>query len=655
VLRSQRRTASRLKLRRLILYALRTFLFLAFPVALARPEWKRPTTTRVEHGPAATAVVLDASLSMRYQNGDSLFQVGRTEARAAIGSLLSSEPATLIVCSGPPAMRRSPTLDRTAVLSDLDAAQPSFTGVDMNRCLQEAGHALEDSALPAKRLVVISDFTAPAFRVEAPLPVLTGPDGRPVRPSVVLRDAAQGRSVLPNHSLAGVKVEAAPHVGPRTYQFTFTVKNDSPEPARDLTVQLRVGDEVVAKSFLDLPPGGRVKKVLTHRFSRGGVAEGEILLTPDGLAEDDRQAFVVQVPDELRALLVNGAPSPVRQRDEAFFLEAALRAHGSPVQLTVRDSEAAWREDFSHYALVLLLNVEAPPAEVRDRLQHFVENGGGLFISLGDHVQPDTYNAKLGPLLPRPLRLLKTAVRPGETEGAAHLAEVDNRHPVFSPFTGAAQEGLTSGRFYRYFLLEAGGEGGGARVLAAFEDGAPALVEAQRGRGRIALWTSTVDRDWSDLPIRTSFLPLMQRLSAHLSRALEERESPRPTVGERAELNVPAGVRPARLRAPSGAQLSLAPQEDGTWLSPPLPEPGIYRVASTHGDALPALSFAAVLDPAESDLTRLPLESLKRTWGRDVVVTSSQRAEQAPVPLWTWLLAATVLAFLGEGLILRRA
>src|SRR3954447_25032453 len=68
VLRSQKRTASRLKLKRLLLYALRTLILLAIPVALARPEWKkRGTAAQTARGPAATAIVLDASLSMRYR------------------------------------------------------------------------------------------------------------------------------------------------------------------------------------------------------------------------------------------------------------------------------------------------------------------------------------------------------------------------------------------------------------------------------------------------------------------------------------------------------------------------------------------------------------------------------------------------------------
>ena len=62
-------------------------------------------------------------------------------------------------------------------------------------------------------------------------------------------------------------------------------------------------------------------------------------------------------------------------------------------------------------------------------------------------------------------------------------------------------------------------------MLAAYDDGAPALVEARRGRGRVMLYTSTVDREWSDWTIRTSFLPAMQRFAAWLAGALDERRS----------------------------------------------------------------------------------------------------------------------------------
>src|SRR5262249_22766740 len=152
VIKSQRRNASRLRLRRLILYVLRTFLFVAVPVALARPEWRRPATPALQRGPAATVVVLDASLSMRYRAGDALFERGRAQARSALTSLGAGEPASLVLCAGGPSAHRAPGLDRAPLLAELEAASPSFEAADMPRCLDAAIRALEESPLPSKRL-----------------------------------------------------------------------------------------------------------------------------------------------------------------------------------------------------------------------------------------------------------------------------------------------------------------------------------------------------------------------------------------------------------------------------------------------------------------------------------------------------------------------
>src|SRR5260370_34513814 len=78
VLRSQRRTASRLKLKRLLLYSLRTLILLGLPIALARPQLVRDAqAATASRGAAATAIVLDASMSMQFADRERLFERGR--------------------------------------------------------------------------------------------------------------------------------------------------------------------------------------------------------------------------------------------------------------------------------------------------------------------------------------------------------------------------------------------------------------------------------------------------------------------------------------------------------------------------------------------------------------------------------------------------
>lgn len=660
VLRSQKRTASRLKLKRLLLYVLRTFIFLAIPFALAKPEWKRDAAAAaVVKGPAATAIVLDASLSMRWSDGTSLFERGRDEARDALKDLLPEEPATVMVCTDAPSAPPPPGFDRGRLRGIVDDAKPTYGSADLSRCLDMAAHALEDSPMAGKRLVVVSDLTAGSMRLEAPTPTVKGPTGEQVKPEVVLRDAANGKKALPNHAIVDLKVEPALQAGPRAFQFTFTVKNFGPDAVKDLEAAVRTGESTLAKGFVDVPAGGTAQKTLTVRFPQGGAVAGEVTLAPDGLAEDDRRPFVLSVPKALKALVVNGAPNATRYRDEAFFVDAALSAPGSPVQAAVRDAEAGLREDFSAYDVVLLLNVTAPGAEDSKRLDTFVENGGGLFISMGDRVDPEAYNSRLGALLPRHLRLVRTSAEredPDADSKAAKLAQVKAENPLFTPFTGRAEEGLVGARFYRYMLLEADGQTapGASEVLATYEDGAPAVAVARRGKGRVALFTSTVDRDWSDFAIRTSFLPLMQRFTAYLTGSLEEREELRTRVGEALALHPEGGQKVGGVRAPSGAEVPVKAQPDGSVVVGPMAEPGVHTVAGADGKPLPALTFAATLDPNESDLSRIPQESLAAHFGEETVKASSSDAERPNVPLWTWLILAACMAFFFEGTLLRK-
>ena len=332
--------------------------------------------------------------------------------------------------------------------------------------------------------------------------------------------------------------------------------------------------------------------------------------------------------------------------------------------------------DFAGFDAVLLLNVrELGEAEVT-RLRAFVEAGGGLFMSLGDQVDADTFNARLGQLSPRPLRLIKTAVPPGSDERerrAARLASVDLAHPALDVFAGQEGEGLLTAHFFRYFLLEAGPEGARGQTLASFDDGAPALIARELGKGRVLLFTSTVDRAWTDLPIRTGFLPLMQRLTSFLARALEVAPGggarrvgevqpfPLPLAGEVRAVEVPGGeVLPvAEASATEGASARHFTETRA---------PGLYAARGGQGEdgdparRLPRFDFAVNVDPSESDLARHEVAELRAWFGGGSGSASVTRrtvdggsdAGEADWPLASLLLIAALACFTAECLLLRR-
>jgi hypothetical protein len=676
VLRSQRQKASRLRLRQILLLALRCLLIAAIALALARPQLRpRGAQSAQALGPQATALVLDASLSMRYRLGSkTLFERARSEALAALDALGPDEPATVGICAGESGFAggvAAPSFDRIAARRMLQGAQPTYLASDLTACLDGAAKALGESPVAGKKIIAFSDLAAHAVRLNAPPPLVPAPLGSNapgIKPNIVLVDAARG-SGLPNAAVIATTIRAAPALGPRGYEIVATVANNADAVASGLSLSLKIGQSTVAKGFVDVPAHGTAKKTLAAVLPAGTIT-GRVELARDelhGLDEDDAQDFVVHVPRDVKALIVDGAPSSLRSRDEAFFVEAALapaRTAGR-ITATTLDADAAVNAALEGYDVILLLNVAAPPKAFVEKLRLAVNtHGAGLFIALGDHVDPDAYNDAFGDLLPRPLHLIKTAAEPGTgaEDRAARFGVVDWTDPLFRIFGPAEREGVESARTFRYALLKPSGTV--ARTLASYDDGAPALIEARAGAGRVLLYTSSVSRTWTDWPIRVSFLPVLQQAVSFLASALEERQPAPAQIGGERSIEPPQGLAVLQVLGPDGKPLQLRRSKPDALDATvgPLLAPGLYRPQvgppGGTGHDEPSLAFVALLDAKESDLRRVDEAELKAQLGGagSAQVAASSEAAQGShgTPLWSPLLLLGVLALLGEGLLTRR-
>ena len=66
--------------------------------------------------------------------------------------------------------------------------------------------------------------------------------------------------------------------------------------------------------------------------------------------------------------------------------------------------------------------------------------------------------------------------------------------------------------------------GDDGRDIVKFEDGRPFLVEGEAGLGRVLQFAITADSDWTNLPKRPLFLPLLHRSLFRVLRQLVESE-----------------------------------------------------------------------------------------------------------------------------------
>ena len=649
--RSSERTTRRRRLKRLLLLLLRCTLVALLVLAVSKPFCGGAEKGDGAPGtPRATVLVLDDSMSMGYRDpttGRTLLQQAVALARQHVRSRRPGERMALLL--GSRADARNPSRSRQEaprlggepgpILAALDQRKPTHLGTDLGRAVARAERLLKTATEQRKRILVISDLA----RHTLPLPKVDPSSG------VVLRLLAVTPS-KPAANLAVTRLEYRPQplVGPDAHQLTATVRNFGPARASSKRLVLVVDGKAKVAATVSVPPGGAVQRSFTIRLPQAGTHTGHVELTGDSLPGDDRRHFVVRVAGTPEVLLVNGDPHRVPYRDEVFYLEKALREPGAGLRVTVVPGNGAVLPDPKGRNVVVLANCPAPSPAWIDKLKRFVGAGGGLLVTVGSEVESGAYGKALGELLPRRLRRVATAARSADGRLLRRsFGPLDRSHPVMKPLVASGFR-LATASVSKLFLVEAGG-GPGARILWSYEHGPPALLEGSYGRGRVMLLTTTVDRDWSDLPIRPVFLPLVQGMVRYLAGSARSALGRSLTIGRVAVVKTDQ----SRWSGPGGSSGTMRPgTAAGTRLFAGLGPPGVYRLG---GGPDGKGGEAVALNPVRLESDLRPTES--GTSGARAAAPAGVGGSAGPggdaLLLWPWLLFGLIIVFAAEAIILR--
>ena len=241
-----------------------------------------------------------------------------------------------------------------------------------------------------------------------------------------------------------------------------------------------------------------------------------VKLPDDALLRDNVFHFVVSPEAPVRVVI---ADRPGAQRNTSLYLSRAVAVSESPrIEARIRPADSLSAEDIGA-ATVIILN-DAPVAQATaERLKEFVERGGGLFLAMGERADwpgaVDLLPAAPGPPVDR------------SRGSAARLGALEYGHPLFEVFRGPRTGDFASARLYNYRSVTPAAN---VQTLARFDDGAPALLERRVGAGRVLMWTSTLDTNWTDLALKPVFVPFVHRIVRYLGGYRDPR--PWRTVGD---------------------------------------------------------------------------------------------------------------------------
>lgn len=649
ILRCNRRVAQHLKIRHVILLIIRCLLIALTVVIMAKPYAEVPSDLPALSGNAKSVVIIiDDSLSMRQQvNGILLFSRAQTQAQELVTLLGPQADIAVLRFSHPSAPLSQLTRDTWRVRAAISSIKPSYRFADLAPALLQANRLLADSPLPDRHIFVLSDMAKHGWG-----------SGSPLNHNIQFHpvDVAKGLS-QENHAVVELSSVPAPTVGPRSVEILARLCNYRPQ-SDSLQITLKIDDQPIARGLQQVGPWACANKTFHHTFLQGGVHLAMVSLASDKLPDDDQRYLMIEVESVIRTLLINGGPSPIRHQDELFYLQAALQPTGiggQPIISKVILPTELKQIRLDDYDVVVLSNLSSLPDGQKKNLENYVQRGGGLFITLGENVDPEKFNHSLVNLLPQNLWGPTSANSTASSDMVLRLGRISAEHPIFNTIWSEADGGgLRSARFNRVYRLSPAARVH-RKVLAYFDDGSPALIEDQRGQGRILLFTSTIDREWNDLPIRPGYLPLMQQTIRYLSRVPNPMHRRSIEVGRRYQMKLPPHTLQARLISPDGSERRWSRKQllDKSTLEFAVGVPGFYQISVAGSDGvlhpLERENFAANIDGRESDLRKADIRPRASATNN----STSSRAKQR-VDLWHKLGALLLVLLVGESFLIRR-
>jgi len=649
----QESTVQRVRIKEWLLLLLRMLAIACLVLAFAQPTLTSDLGGMGASVPTTHALVVDNSLSMTADGeGGSYFDQATRTAEGVLETVEEGDEVLLWPTARAGQSRPDPVSNVGVVRQALADLEPRAGASALSRAIVEAAG---QSDTPQTVVYVMSDLQASTLGDSVATDV---PDGVQVQ---LLPVETRTQS---NVAITDVTVTSRIAEVDQPVQLEATLVNHGPEPLDDYVSSVYLAGDRVAQATATLEPGLETTVSFTVTPQTRGWLEGAVVTEDDDVPVDDRHHFTLHVPEERRVLLVRGEGQRTKYLDLA--LSSEMIESRIAFRTTAIEENALASAELGQYDAVLLAGPRSLSSGEVEALTRYVDRGGGLLLFPNAQARPEDYNALFGALDAGSFRGFSGALSADRT--VASFGRVDLEHPLFEGVFSQERrrEDASVEQPNIHYVMNFRPSGQSGQTLIELSNGFPFLHEVRHGGGRLLVTAVAPTRDWSELPVRGLFVPLLYRsvyyLSASTSVAGEQLVAGRP-----AELRV-TGVAPdasLRLRGPGG--IEVTPEQRTLFgatllqIGETLTEPGVYDV---QAGTTQVRRVAVNVDPAESDLQAASSaeasETLRTTTGapvqavaaaEDGEVAETLRTQRAGTEIWDVFLLLALLFLAAEMLV----
>ncbi len=718
---SRNLNSRRFQWQQILLLLLRCALPVLLAMAMARPLLQSFLSDDGQ-SPMSIAILLDDSMSMfaaEQKEGNvsnpTHFSVACQSAADILNELPAGSNAIVLLGGSTPEALIGQVPEELA-LKLKEVGDRSFPAGDFG--LEESIRAslqwLASSPHPRRQLVLISDFQKHEWSnlMEKGISDITELiASQTVRlqlsfVSVGPASESHSSSQLSNLSVESIEVSPSLLAVARESSISATLGNHGTAKCDSVLVAVFANDVEIERQEISIAEASTA--VIRSRWSPNLAGDHVVrvqILRDDNLIADNSLSSAVVVQDPIPILLVDGDRRNEAMQSETDFLRLAL----SPFSLLtgekgdVFNSKTIQQQELSesliaNYRTVCLCNVREVTDVQQKWLRDYVARGNGLTVFLGDKVRTEHYQS-WPTLANHGLRIAnfgtRTKVKANSAENPELKSSLEDdllgdggrvkmQKIEFAPIrelSAASLASLASVRFEHRTPITLDPESltnsSDASVAMRFEDDQAWILESKIGKGR-CLWISTAcDDDDSNLPTRSIFVPLVQKLTVFVCNAVPPETSllASDVWTRRVHEPVPKSnqeTKEVRISKPDGKGVNVQLADDrifrfgetrllGTYVARPVESQQNVSPKGSEQGSTPDSMIACVKSKDwrsanESQLTYLSSDELDKVAASYNATVSASSRDLLKIShmdwhgreIWTWVWTALVLCFLAE-------
>lgn len=477
------------RLARLLTLLARTVLLIVLIFLFARPVIHYGGT-HTESGATAMVILCDVSYSMaaRY-NSFTALNLAKEAGKAILNSKDLSNVTAIIAFSDKIEKTLPFTFRKDSAIGFLDGLHTVPRPTNVYPALGAAGKLLSEATASNKVIVILTDLAKHGWSGDNS--ALDGLNGALiVLVDVVPKDA--GRVNLAVLSTVCLMQGSSASV-------TATINNFGPRASPGVLLTIKNGDVVLAQDKFEVKTGEEVECTLSFPVSavkgergRGSNIYVEITGSDDILDIDNRYYLRPEEFKPLRLLVVDGDPGASPAQSETFYINSALSSAIRQIDYRIVTSPGMIQEKLPEWDVITLANLGEMEEQSVSELVRYVAAGGKLLISGGDKVECCS--------------LSWSSRFSGPSGLFGHSMKVDAGIEVVNGVPGEKMDrGFEWEQLKVKRMLAVNSPRDSVAWLRA--GGNPLLVSWKYGRGELMIFTSTIDREWTNMPAKPVFAP----------------------------------------------------------------------------------------------------------------------------------------------------